>query len=150
LPAAPGGHRSLADRVAAGIQRLRQSPSGADAPGLHGPLHRAVDPLIVGPRGHEPQDSGHPPRSRGSSVAEEFFCYYGGMLRERRETAKAGGLAFDGGVLRRQMHLRGLNNAALAKRTGLSDATISNALAGRSLHPRTFRAIAAALYEVEL
>jgi transcriptional regulator with XRE-family HTH domain len=56
----------------------------------------------------------------------------------------------NGAVLRGQMRLRGLTGAALARLTGLSDATISNALAGRRLHPSTFRLIAAGLAKVEV
>ena len=60
------------------------------------------------------------------------------------------GVAMRGDVLRREMRLRGLTGAALARLTGLSDATISNALAGRRLHPSTFRSIAAQLAKVEV
>lgn len=60
------------------------------------------------------------------------------------------GVAIKGEVLREQMRLRGLTGAALARATGLSDATISNALAGRQLHPATFRKIVAHLAKVDL
>jgi len=60
------------------------------------------------------------------------------------------GVAVKGDVLREQMRLRGLTGTALARATGLSDATISNALAGRRLHPATFRKIAAHLAKVDL
>jgi hypothetical protein len=53
-------------------------------------------------------------------------------------------------MLRHQMRLRGLTGTALARLTGLSDATISHALAGRRLHPSTFRKIVAHLAKVEL
>ncbi len=53
-------------------------------------------------------------------------------------------------VLRQQMRLRGLTGADLGRLAGLSDATISNALAGRRLHPSTFRKIAAHLARVEV
>jgi transcriptional regulator with XRE-family HTH domain len=46
------------------------------------------------------------------------------------------------------MRLRGLTGAELAKLTGLSVGTISNALAGRRLHPRTFQAIGAKLASI--
>jgi hypothetical protein len=59
------------------------------------------------------------------------------------------GIAINGAVLRRQMRVLGLTGVALARHAGLSDATISNALAGRRLHPATFRRIAAALASVE-
>lgn len=59
------------------------------------------------------------------------------------------GVAVKGEVLRQQMRLRGLTGTALARATGLSDATISNALAGRRLHPATFRKIAAHLAKVD-
>lgn len=60
------------------------------------------------------------------------------------------GVTIRGAVLREQMRLRGLTGAQLARMTELSEATISNALAGRRLHPSTFRQIAAALAEVEV
>lgn len=60
------------------------------------------------------------------------------------------GVAMRGDVLRHEMRVRGLTGAALARLTGLSDATISNALAGRRLHPSTFRVIAAQLARVEV
>jgi transcriptional regulator with XRE-family HTH domain len=53
-------------------------------------------------------------------------------------------------ILRQQMRLRGLTGADLGRLAGLSDATISNALAGRRLHPSTFRKIAAHLARVEV
>jgi transcriptional regulator with XRE-family HTH domain len=59
------------------------------------------------------------------------------------------GVAVKGELLREQMRLRGLTGTALARATGLSDATISNALAGRRLHPMTFRKIAAHLAKVD-
>lgn len=48
------------------------------------------------------------------------------------------------------MRLRGLNGAALARHAQVSEGTISNALAGRQLHPDTFRRIAAALDAVAM
>jgi hypothetical protein len=60
------------------------------------------------------------------------------------------GITFKAGVLREQMRLRGLSGAALARLARVSDATISNALAGRRLHPDTFRRIAGALAAVAL
>lgn len=79
-------------------------------------------------------------------------------LPHRKEPDGSYGVAMRGDVLREQMQLRGLTSADLArlagaempfKKTSLSPATISHALAGRRLHPRTFRAIAAALAKVE-
>ena len=67
----------------------------------------------------------------------------------RRATPGSYGIAMKGAVLREQMRWRGLTGAALARATGLSDATISNALAGRRLHPATFRRIVAHLAEVD-
>ncbi len=60
------------------------------------------------------------------------------------------GVAVKGEVLRHQMQLRGLTGAALRQLTGLWDATISHALAGRRLHPSTFRKIVAHLARVEV
>ena len=69
-----------------------------------------------------------------------------------RHAASAGpfGVAMKGPVLREQMRLRGLTGAQLARLAEVSEATISNALAGRRLHPGTFRLIAAALAKVEV
>ena len=53
-------------------------------------------------------------------------------------------------MLRRQMRLRGLTGSALGRLTGLSDATISHALAGRRLHPSSFRKIGAHLARLEV
>ena len=76
----------------------------------------------------------------------------GGLPAQSRPPARStsSGIAFKSRVLRDQMRLRGLSGAALAQLARVSDATISNALAGRRLHPATFRRIAAALYAVEL
>jgi hypothetical protein len=60
------------------------------------------------------------------------------------------GIAFKGDVLREQMQLRGLTGSALAGLASVSNATISNALASRRLHPATFRRIAAAMTQIEL
>ncbi len=60
------------------------------------------------------------------------------------------GVAMRVDVLRHEMRLRGLTGAALGRLAGLSNATISNALAGRRLHPSTFRKIAAHLARVEV
>jgi transcriptional regulator with XRE-family HTH domain len=60
------------------------------------------------------------------------------------------GVAVKGDVLRRQMRLRGLTGTALARMSGVSDATISHALAGRRLHPTTFRKIVAHLARVDV
>jgi transcriptional regulator with XRE-family HTH domain len=60
------------------------------------------------------------------------------------------GVAIRVDVLRHEMRLRGLTGAALGRLAGLSNATISNALAGRRLHPCTFRKIAAHLANVEV
>lgn len=62
-----------------------------------------------------------------------------------QETSKAGGISPNGAALRRQMQLRGLTAAELAGLAELSPATVSNALAGRGLHPHTYRALAEAL-----
>jgi transcriptional regulator with XRE-family HTH domain len=69
--------------------------------------------------------------------------------RDRHVRPAPFGVAVKGEVLRQQMRLRGLTGTALARATGLSDATISNALAGRRLHPATFRKIAAHLAKVD-
>ena len=60
------------------------------------------------------------------------------------------GVAVKGDVLRRQMWLRGLTGTDLARLSGLSDATISHALAGRRLHPTSFRKIVAHLARVDV
>ena len=60
------------------------------------------------------------------------------------------GVAVKADVLRHQMRLRGLTGSALARMTGLSDATISHALAGRRLHPSTFRKIVTHLARTEV
>jgi transcriptional regulator with XRE-family HTH domain len=57
------------------------------------------------------------------------------------------GVKFNANALRRQQNRRGLSGADLATITGLSEATISHARNGRSVSPRTFRAIATALEE---
>ena len=49
--------------------------------------------------------------------------------------------------LRRQLGRRGLTGSDLAARSGLSPATISHVLGGRSISPRTLLAIAIALEE---
>jgi hypothetical protein len=71
----------------------------------------------------------------------------GGSERPRRGSF---GVAIRADVLRHEMRLRGLTGTALGRLTGLSNATISNALAGRRLHPSTFRRIAANLARVEV
>jgi transcriptional regulator with XRE-family HTH domain len=60
------------------------------------------------------------------------------------------GVAMKGTVLREQMRQRGLTGAELARLTGLSEGTISNALAGKRLHPATFRQIANELAKVDV
>ena len=70
--------------------------------------------------------------------------------REDRGAGAPFGIAMKGDVLRHQMRLRGLTGSGLAHLTRLSDATISNALAGRRLHPTTFRKIVAQLEALEL
>lgn len=74
------------------------------------------------------------------------------MIHARDDRGSGGpfGIAMKGDVLRQQMRLRGLTGSALARLTRLSDATISNALAGRHLHPNTFRRIVAQLAKVEV
>ena len=67
-----------------------------------------------------------------------------------RRTSGPFGVAMRGDVLRHQMWLRGLTGADLGRLTGLSDSTISNALAGRRVHPSTFRRIAAHLAKVDV
>lgn len=53
------------------------------------------------------------------------------------------------GELRHQMHIRGLTGAELARRAGISAATVSHALNGRRIHPRKLMAMVAALVRVE-
>jgi transcriptional regulator with XRE-family HTH domain len=60
------------------------------------------------------------------------------------------GVVVRGDVLRRHMRLRGLTGSDLARMSGLSDATISHALAGRHLHPSSFRKIVAHLARVDV
>ena len=50
--------------------------------------------------------------------------------------------------LRHQMRLRGLTGAELARKAGVSPATISHALNGRRIHPTKLRAISAALHRI--
>jgi transcriptional regulator with XRE-family HTH domain len=57
------------------------------------------------------------------------------------------GVKFNAKELRRQQNRRGLTGADLAALSGVSEATISHARGGRSVSPRTFRAIATALEE---
>jgi transcriptional regulator with XRE-family HTH domain len=59
------------------------------------------------------------------------------------------GVAVNSNVLRRQMHVRGLTGAELARRARVAEATISHALNGRRIHPAKLRAIAGALSQVE-
>ena len=47
--------------------------------------------------------------------------------------------------LRHAMRIRGLTGAELARRAGVSQATISHALNGHRIHPATLRAIDSAL-----
>ena len=63
-------------------------------------------------------------------------------------------VAVDGPELRRQMRLRGLTGAELARRArtrghGVAEATISHALHGRRIHPAKLRAIASILHDVQ-
>ncbi len=69
---------------------------------------------------------------------------------DTRRSSGAFGVEVRADALRHQMRLRGLTGAALARLTGLSDATISHALAGRRLHPATFRKIVVHLARVEI
>lgn len=58
-------------------------------------------------------------------------------------------VAVNAAELRHQMRLRGLTGAALAKRAGVSTATVSHALNGRRIHPAKLRAIALELHKAE-
>ena len=69
---------------------------------------------------------------------------------ESAQTAGPFGVAIKGDVLRQQMRLRGLTGTELARLAGLSDATISNALAGRRVHPGTFRRIVVQLAKLDV
>lgn len=59
------------------------------------------------------------------------------------------GLKVNGDELRRQLEIRGLLARDLAELAGLSPASVSHALAGRSISPRTFRAITRALAQTD-
>ncbi len=50
--------------------------------------------------------------------------------------------------LRHAMRIRGLTGAELARRAGVSQATISHTINGRRIHPATLRAISAVLHSV--
>ncbi len=50
--------------------------------------------------------------------------------------------------LRHAMRIRGLTGAELARRAGVSQATISHTINGRRIHPATLRAINAVLHSV--
>ncbi|MGH7882272.1 MAG: helix-turn-helix domain-containing protein [Candidatus Dormibacteraceae bacterium] len=52
--------------------------------------------------------------------------------------------------LRREMYLRGFSGSELARKAGVSQATVSHALNGRRILPAKLRALAAALIKVEL
>jgi DNA-binding Xre family transcriptional regulator len=51
--------------------------------------------------------------------------------------------------LRHQMHVRGMTGAELARRAGISAATVSHALNGRRIHPKKLMAMVMALLRVE-
>lgn len=58
-------------------------------------------------------------------------------------------VAVNASELRHQMRVRGLTGATLAKRAGVSAATVSHALNGRRIHPAKLRAIAVELHNTE-
>ncbi len=70
-------------------------------------------------------------------------------MADRRSSGPFG-VAMRGDVLRHQMWLRGLTGTDLGRLTGLSDSTISNALAGRRVHPGTFRRIVVHLAKIAI
>ena len=58
------------------------------------------------------------------------------------------GVRVDAVELRHAMRIRGLTGADLARRAGVSQATISHTINGRRIHPATLRAISAVLHSV--
>ena len=60
-------------------------------------------------------------------------------------TRRGFGVRLNVSRLRREMAYRGLNGAEVAALAGISTATMSAAMQGRSVSPRTLRKIAAAL-----
>jgi transcriptional regulator with XRE-family HTH domain len=71
------------------------------------------------------------------------------MSAQGSARAKAYGIAVKGLELRRQMLVRGLTGAALARRAGVSAATVSQAVNDRRVHPDKLRAIVAVLATIE-
>ncbi len=63
-------------------------------------------------------------------------------------TAPPFGVRIDAAKLRHAMRIRGLTGTELARRAGVSQATISHTINGRRIHPGTLRAINAALHSV--
>jgi lambda repressor-like predicted transcriptional regulator len=102
------------------------------------------------PDGLEPRFQVGPP-TRPPAAGSGYSRAGAGLVMARQAISPGPfGVRIRGAVLREQMRLGGLTGAQLARQTGLSEATISNALAGRRLHPSTFRLIAAALAKVEV
>ena len=58
------------------------------------------------------------------------------------------GVTIDAQRLRRELARRGLTSVELAAMSHVSAATLSHALSGRAVSPRTLRAIASALQQV--
>lgn len=66
-----------------------------------------------------------------------------------RSPVRSYGVAVKGRELLREMRLRGLTGAELARRARVSPATVSQAVNNRRVHPRKLQAIVTALIETE-
>ena len=71
------------------------------------------------------------------------------MSVSTRGRARAYGVAVRGRELLREMRARGLTGAELARRAGVSAATVSQAVNDRRVHPRKLQAIVAVIASLE-
>src|SRR5262245_1237690 len=95
---------------------------------------------------------------RQSCPRSGIFAYDGQMIANRAkvpDSSRSGssgrgyGIAADGPALRRARQIRGATGAELARRAGVSPATVSQAENGHRVHPRMLKAIAEALVSME-
>ena len=63
--------------------------------------------------------------------------------------ARPYGVRVDGSALRHELDIRGVTGAEVARQAKVAASTVSQALNGRRVHPRTLQAIAAAIAAIE-
>jgi transcriptional regulator with XRE-family HTH domain len=66
-----------------------------------------------------------------------------------RPHARPYGVRVEGSALRRELDIRGVTAADVARRAKVAASTVSQALNGRRIHPRKLQAIAAALAAIQ-